>query len=84
MSKRTEQELSDVFKWWKYNKDTISDVDKRVEFLEACFNNMFFVLCGISEDVKHLENTYRPDLRFHEQERPELVLPKGVKLGAKP
>lgn len=83
MSARSEQELSDLFKWWKFHKDTITDPIKRSEFLETAFTNTFYVLAGLVEDMKNLENANRPDLRMGDTKRPQIMLPKGFEIDFK-
>jgi hypothetical protein len=78
MSQRTEKDLENLFKWWKYHKGTAIDPIKRADFLETAFNNMFLIVADVIGDVKNLENTNRPDLRLSGQ--PSIVLPKGIKM----
>jgi hypothetical protein len=80
MSKRTEDDLNNLFKWWHYHRGTAIDPIKKAEFLETAFNNMFLIVADIVGDLKNMENANRPDLRFANTDKPAIVLPKGIKM----
>jgi hypothetical protein len=58
-------------RWYIWHKKSITDPDKRAEFLEDVFTNHLNLLASVVEDVQKLE-----------QDKKELILPTGVKLHA--
>lgn len=69
MSRKTEQKLSDLAKWFVYNKSTITDVDKRSEFMEHAVMTMIIMFTHIIEDIQALER----------REKSEILLPSGIR-----
>jgi hypothetical protein len=71
VSARTVRALKELTRWYIWHKKSITDPDKRAEFLEDVFTNHLNLLASVVEDVQKLE-----------QDKKELILPTGVKLHA--
>lgn len=69
MSRRTVKGLQELTQWYIWHKKSITDPDKRAEFLEDVLTNHLNLLASIVEDIQKLE-----------QDKKELILPTGVKL----
>ena len=59
MSLQTERKLLEWGKWYDYHKNTITDTDKRCEFLEKAVDNMGHMLIHLIEDIRVLEGRGR-------------------------
>lgn len=59
MSFTSETKLLEFYKWFDYHKKTISDPQKRVEFVEKAMDNMARLFLHALEDIKVLEGRGR-------------------------
>lgn len=55
MSKKLEEELLDLGKWYFYHKTDSMPLEKRVEFLARAMDLTMWVIGRIAEDIQNLE-----------------------------
>lgn len=77
MSKKLDEELLDIAKWFTYHKDECTDIHKRVAFLENACDHLIWVLGRVCQDIQTLE---RRKAFQNMDELSNIVIPHGVKL----
>ena len=75
MSVELEQEAMEVAQWFAHHRDTITDVEKKLEFLVKFSDHALWLLARAIQDIKNLEHRAKVENNM----RP-LLLPKGIKL----
>ena len=72
MSKKSEQSLQNLCKWYLEHKGECSDLEKRVELLETAIVNLIYSYSYFVEDLQKVE-----------QGQTNVILPKGLLLNDK-
>ena len=72
MSRKLEQEILEVATWANYNRKDVlkshASVEKKLEFMDKCFDHLLWVLARAVEDIQKLEG------------RGEIFVPHSVRL----
>lgn len=74
MSLELEKELLDVATWYNAHRTSITDVHKKLEFMEKLNDHLVWVLGRVAQDIKNLEHRDKRENNFR-----GFFLPKGIK-----